>query len=98
MDILFLSENLRTAVIYHKRVFDFGQPWLSTLTHILIPSDGLVQFIIPAPLQFTPLLYGSLSYIPESENCWFWFVEENVRIKELPGSVISKTIKSQWFS
>jgi len=23
VDILFLSKNLRTAVIYHKRVFDF---------------------------------------------------------------------------
>jgi hypothetical protein len=57
-----------------------------------------VQFIIPAPLQFIPVLYGSLGYIPESENRWFWFVEKKFRIKELPGSVISKTVKNQWFS
>jgi hypothetical protein len=44
------------------------------------------------------VLYGSLNYIPESENCRFWFVEKKFRIKELPGSVISKTIKNQWFS
>ncbi len=48
VDILFLSKNLRAAVIYHKRVFDFWSPWLSTLTHGLIPSEGLVQFLIPA--------------------------------------------------
>jgi hypothetical protein len=44
------------------------------------------------------VLYGSLSYIPESENCRFLFVEKKFIIKELPGSVISKTIKNQWFS
>jgi hypothetical protein len=41
------------------------------------------------------VLYDSLSYNPESENCWFWLVPKKFRIKELPGSVISKTIKNQ---
>ncbi len=57
---------------------------------------GAISNTRPPPI--IPVLYGSLSYNPESENCWFWLVPKKFRIKELQGSVISKTIKNQQFS